>query len=86
MAEINGSIVKIGRIIPKRQCAAFKLEGVELEIKPVSINFSIKQILDGDYLRFLGNLLKKLGIPPQLIENGNSCNIFLKTHKPPRHS
>lgn len=79
MAEINGSIVKIGRIITEktiRQLARWKESG--LEPKPVSINFSIKQIHDGDYLRFLGNLLKKHGIPPQLIEMEISCNIFLK--------
>lgn len=79
LAEINGSIVKIGRIITEkavRQLSDWREAGVEP--KPVSINFSVKQIHDGDYLRFLSNLLKKHKISPQLIEIEITCNIFLK--------
>jgi len=79
VAEINGSIVKIGRIITEktvRQLSSWREAG--LELKPVSINLSIKQIHDGGYLRFLNNLLKKHRISPQLINIEITCNIFLK--------
>jgi diguanylate cyclase (GGDEF)-like protein len=82
VAEINGSIVKIGRIITEkaaRQLSDWRQDG--LELKPVSVNFSASQLHDSGYLRFIGHILKKYGIAPQLIEIEITGSIFMKNRQ-----
>ena len=79
VAEINGSIVKIGRIVTEmviRQLAEWREAG--LELKPVSVNFSANQLHDSGYLHFISKQLEKHGIEPQLIEIEITESIFLE--------
>ena len=79
IAEINGSIIRIGRIVTEkviRQLVAWRKSG--LELKPVSINFSANQLHDSGYLNFIGSILTECGIDPQYIEIEVTESIFLE--------
>ena len=79
IAEINGSIIRIGRIVTEkviRQLEAWRRSG--LELKPVSINFSANQLHDSGYLNFIGTILTECGIDPQYIEIEVTESIFLE--------
>ncbi len=80
IAEKNGSIIKIGRIVTQKvieQIAVWKACG--LDIKPVSINFSINQLHDNDYIRYLKQLLEEYQVKPQDIEIEITENIFMES-------
>lgn len=82
IAEKNGSIVKIGRIVTDmvvRQIMEWKKEG--LEVKPVSINFSTYQLHDREYIDFLKELLEKNEVPPELIEIEITENSMLENQQ-----
>ncbi len=82
IAEINGSIARIGRIVTEkviRQLALWKQAG--LELKPVSINFSANQLHDSGYLNFIQHHLKKNGIEPRYIEIEITESIFLENRQ-----
>jgi diguanylate cyclase (GGDEF)-like protein len=84
IAEINGSIIRIGRIVTEkvvRQLAAWRESG--LELKPVSINFSANQLHDSGYLNFIGAILTECGIDPQYIEIEVTESIFLENKQAP---
>lgn len=79
VAEINGSIIRIGRIVTEkviRQLAEWRDSGMEL--KPVSINFSANQLHDSGYLQFIDDLMKEYGILPRYIEIEITESIFLE--------
>jgi diguanylate cyclase (GGDEF)-like protein len=79
VAEANGSIIKIGRIVTEKvieQLSRWKAQG--LDIKPVAINFSANQLHDGSYIMFLSELLKKYKINADRIEIEITENIFLE--------
>lgn len=79
IAEINGSIIRIGRIVTDkvvRQLETWKESGMEL--KPVSINFSANQLHDSGYLNFITAILSECGIDPQYIEIEVTESIFLE--------
>jgi diguanylate cyclase (GGDEF)-like protein len=79
VAEINGSIIKIGRIVTEmviRQLAVWREEG--LELKPVSVNFSANQLHDSGYLHFITKQLEKYDIEPRFIEIEITESIFLE--------
>lgn len=78
IAEFNGSISRIGRLVTEkviRQLAAWKESG--LELKPVSINYSANQLHDRGYLKFMEGLLKEYDIEPQYLEIEITEGIFL---------
>ncbi len=80
IAEENGSIIKIGRIVTQKvieQIAIWKSTG--LDIKPVSINFSINQLHDSDYINYLCLLLKKYKVQPEDLGIEVTENIFMKS-------
>lgn len=69
IAEESDLIWQIGRVVTKeaiRQAAAWKDMG--LPRKPISINFSSKQIRDKEYLNFLKDTLKEFNLEPEYIE------------------
>jgi len=79
IAEETDLILKIGRIVTKKvvkQMSEWRKNG--LELKPVAINFSCKQIWDKGYVSYLKDLLDEHHIAPQLIEIEFTENIFLK--------
>jgi len=79
IAEINGSIVRIGRIVTEKvveQLSDWRKSG--LELKPVSINFSANQLHDSGYLDFISQLMKKHNIEPRFIEIEITESIFLE--------
>lgn len=79
IAEINGSIVRIGRIVTEKvveQLSDWRKSG--LELKPVSINFSANQLHDSGYLYFISQLMKKHHIDPHFIEIEITESIFLE--------
>jgi diguanylate cyclase (GGDEF)-like protein len=80
IAEINGSIIRIGRIVTEkviRQLSDWKRSG--LELKPVSINFSANQLHDSGYLHFISQHLKKNGIESRYIEIEITESIFMES-------
>lgn len=79
IAEINGSIIQIGRIVTEkviRQLSQWKKSGMEL--KPVSINFSANQLHDNGYLQFIEEQTKEYDIDPRYIEIEITEGIFLE--------
>ncbi len=78
IAEKNGHITKIGRIVTEkviRQMAEWKEAGLELH--RVSINFSAAQIGDKGYIPFLRKLLHTYEIPSELIGIEITESLFL---------
>ncbi len=79
IAEQNGWIRKVGRITTRKvieQLAAWRDEGKPL--RPVSVNFSSKQLNDTEYLPFVLDLLKQYDIPPYLIEIEITEGMFIE--------
>jgi EAL domain-containing protein (putative c-di-GMP-specific phosphodiesterase class I) len=79
IAEKNGSIVNIGRIVTEKvikQLSEWKKIG--LDIKPVSINFSANQLQDEGYLSFIEECLKQNNIDAKYLEIEVTENIFLE--------
>ena len=69
VAESCGYIQHIGRLTTRlvvQQLAAWREQGMELH--PVSINYSSKQLGDSGYVAFLLQLLKEYQVPPSLVE------------------
>lgn len=69
IAEECGLISQIGRITTElviKQIASWKNEGRELH--PVSVNFSVNQLYDHTYLKFLEQRLKKYDVPAECVE------------------
>jgi diguanylate cyclase (GGDEF)-like protein len=82
IAEKNGSIIKIGRIVTHKvikQIADWKQEG--LEIKPISFNFSANQLHDNGYLQFLQDQLEKYQVETKNIEIEITENIFMENQQ-----
>ncbi|MDM8534396.1 EAL domain-containing protein [Clostridiaceae bacterium HSG29] len=82
IAEKNGMIIKIGRIVTEKvieQLSIWKEKGYL--IKPVSINYSAIQINDNNYFDFLMNTLKSYNVNPKLIEIEITENILLKNNE-----
>jgi len=79
IAEDNGLMMKIGRKITEavvQDMAGWVKDGYEL--KPVSINYSVVQMLDHNYNEFLINTLNKYSIDPSLICIEITENIFIE--------
>jgi len=79
IAEKNGTIVRIGRIVTEKvikQLSEWKKAG--LDIKPVSINFSANQLQDEGYILFIDELLKKYDIDAKYLEIEITENIFFE--------
>ncbi len=79
IAEKNGSIIKIGRIVTQKvveQIAQWRSSG--LDIKPVSINFSIIQLHDVNYIKYLQLLLEEYKVKPESLEIEITENIFME--------
>ncbi len=82
IAEKNGTIAKIGRIVTGmviRQLAQWRKEGIE--VKPVSINFSTHQLHDRDYVDYLSELLEQNEVAPELIEIEITENAMLENQQ-----
>jgi len=78
VAEDNGLIIKIGRLITEKvinDMSNWMSSGVDL--KPTSINFSVGQMHDQGYKEFLMKTLKKYNIEPKLIIIEITENIFI---------
>jgi len=82
IAEKNGSIIKIGRIVTRKvieQIAHWTREG--LTVKPVAINFSANQLQDNGYLDYLQSLLEENKVNPRSIEIEITENIFMENQQ-----
>lgn len=78
VAEENGLIIPIGRIVTKliiEQMSTWKRKGYIL--KPLSINFSAMQIHDSNYQGYLMGLLKENDIDPKLVVIEITEGVFL---------
>lgn len=78
VAETSDLILKIGRIVTKKaieQLVAWRARGVQLH--PIAINFSTKQIRDQGYVQYLQTLLLEHDITPDLIEIEFTESIFI---------
>lgn len=79
LAESNGMIVEIGRWITRevvRQISRWQQAGYD--VKPVAINFSVKQLNDILYLTYLEDLLKQYNVRPELLEFEVTESILLE--------
>lgn len=77
-AEENGMILEIGRWVTKEainQISIWKNKGIE--VKPIAINFSAKQLNDLNYITFLENELKEKNIESKYLEIEITESIFL---------
>ncbi len=82
IAEKNGSIIKIGRIVTQKvieQIAKWRSEG--LDIKSVSINFSVNQLHDSGYVGYLQSLLEQYRLEPEILEIEITENIFMENQQ-----
>ncbi len=82
IAEKNGTIIKIGRIVTKKvieQIAAWQEMG--LEPKPVAINFSAFQLHDNGYFDYINSLLREYKINSSSIEIEITENIFMENQQ-----
>lgn len=82
IAEKNGTIIKIGRIVTKKvieQIAAWQEMG--LEPKPVAINFSAFQLHDNGYFDYINSLLQEYKINSSSIEIEITENIFMENQQ-----
>ena len=82
IAEESNLIIEIGRWVTKeaiRQLVKWRQQG--LELKPVAINFSVKQLKDKGYLDFLQRQLESNDLSPDLIEIEITESIFLENKK-----
>lgn len=82
VAEETDSILMIGRIVTKKaveQIVSWREQGYAL--RPVSINFSSKQILDKGYVAYLKGLLEKYEVSSELIEIEITESIFINDNE-----
>lgn len=78
IAEDNGSIIKIGRIVTEKviqQLESWQLKGYPL--RTVSINFSALQLYDSGFLSFLKDTLSKHNVDAKYIEIEIIESIFM---------
>jgi len=69
VAEDNGMIIKIDRIVTEKVVKQLKLWKEEgYSIKKIALNFSVVQLHDSGYIDFLKMLLEKYGISSKYIE------------------
>ncbi len=79
VAEDTGLIIEIGRWVTKtvvEQIAVWKEKGYN--IKPISVNFSSKQLQDSNYADFLSNILYEKGVEPKYFELEITESILLE--------
>ena len=79
LAEETGIIIEIGRWVTKesiKQIATWKKQS--LDIKPIAINFSAKQLNDLNYISFLENELREMDVKAQYIDIEITESIFLE--------
>jgi len=79
IAEENGMIIKIGRLVTRMviEQLAYWL-GKGYPVKPVAINFSVTQIHDIGYIDFITLLLDEYGVSSKLIEIEITENVFIE--------
>ena len=79
VAEETGIITEIGRWVTKEsinQIAKWKEKG--LNIKPIAVNFSAKQLNDLKYIEFLEDALKEMDVEAKYIDIEITESIFLE--------
>lgn len=82
VAEDKGLIIDIGRWVVKetiKQLSNWKKSGIE--IKPIAVNFSPKQLKDLDFIDFLKSTLDSYEINPTYLEIEITENIFVNDPK-----
>lgn len=79
VAEETGVIIEIGRWITKeaiKQISTWKKKG--FDIRPIAINFSVKQLNDLSYIELLENTLKEANVEAKYIDIEITESIFLE--------
>jgi diguanylate cyclase (GGDEF)-like protein len=79
VAEVTGSIIEIGRRVVEltlSQMSQWKKQGISL--KPISINYSAKQLFDHDFYDYLVEKLVEHAIEPSLIAIEMTENVFFE--------
>lgn len=82
IAEESEIIILLGRIVTKKvieQMVTWREHGMEL--RPVAINFSSKQLQDRGYVSYLKDLLEENNISSNLIEIEITESIFLNNNE-----
>lgn len=82
VAEKNGHIIKIGRIVTQKVIEQlYEWMKIGLEMKPVAINFSANQLHDVDYIKFIKDMLEQYGIESKYLKIEITENIFLENQQ-----
>lgn len=79
VAEETGIIIELGRWVTKeaiKQMSTWKRKG--LNLKPVAINFSAKQLNDLKYIEFFKNTLEEMDVEAKYIDIEITESIFLE--------
>jgi EAL domain-containing protein (putative c-di-GMP-specific phosphodiesterase class I) len=82
VAEESGQIVAIGRIVTEKvieQMVLWREHGMTQ--RPVSINFSSRQMEDAGYVSYLKGLLSHYDISPEMIEIEITESILIKNNE-----
>lgn len=80
IAEEEGLIIAIGRQVVEmvvKQLNIMKTMGIDL--KPISINFSAKQLYDHDFFLFLKDTLEAYSIEPKYLEIEMTESVFFES-------
>lgn len=79
VAEENGQIIELGRWVVKEAIYQLKSwQDREMPVKPISINFSAKQLFDWDYIAYLRQLIDETGVDPANLEIEITENLFIE--------
>jgi diguanylate cyclase (GGDEF)-like protein/PAS domain S-box-containing protein len=79
VAEETGMIIEIGRWVTKEAIKQIVIwRNMGLDIKPIAINFSAKQLNDLNYVEFLENALKEMNVEAKYIDIEITESIFLE--------
>lgn len=79
VAEEDGSIIKIGRMVLVKaiqQLSLWREKGHK--IRPISINFSARQLIDNSFFSIMVETLSNYNIEPKFLELEITENIFLE--------
>ena len=79
IAEESGLIIEVGRWVTNEAILQlYDWKERHINLKPISINLSTKQIMDKGYIEFLRAGLEKYAIPPEFIEIEITESILLE--------
>ena len=79
IAEKNGMIFSIGNWVLKTACQQIKAwQNQGISIVPVSVNISVKQLMNTHFVHAVSKILKETGLDPHLLEFEITESLFMQ--------